>query len=117
MKEQKVNKGINIFINCIFLVTVLLAIGFSYYKYYYAKDFDYRVEAACDPATETCFQRDCENDPNSCPPNGLDYYKVYLVKAYDFPKCSDNSCSEQCATGAINCVPVTCGEGDECETD
>jgi hypothetical protein len=31
------------------------------------------------------------------------------VKAYDFPKCSDNSCLKECSNGTLRCAPVRCG--------
>lgn len=101
-----------------FLAVVVFALvvplGAAFYRYYYTQNYDYIVEAPCDPAKEVCYTRDCSSD--ECPPNGLSNYKVFSVKAYDFPKCSDNSCEKECEKGMIACVSVPCGESesDDC---
>ncbi len=98
----------------VFAVTFLGAIGLSFYKYFYTKNYDYLVEAPCDPIAEKCFVRDC-SDPESCPPNQLSVYKQYYVKAYNFPGCQDNSCITTCAISDA-CESVACDEavGDVC---
>ena len=101
---------LNTILALLFFASFLVAIGSSYYKYYYTKDYDYLVEAKCNPETEQCNFRDCENEPDICPPNGLSYYKEYYIKAYDFPKCSDNSCEIECSNGTINCVLISSEE-------
>lgn len=102
-----------------FVVVALLAfalpIVLSFYKYYVSKNYNYIVEAKCDSTNEICYTRDCSN-PDDCPPNGLSRYKQYLIKAYDFAQCADNSCEEECNKGKIQCIPIPCGSsvGDEC---
>jgi hypothetical protein len=95
-------------------IGMLVPLGAAFYKYYYLKDYDYIVETPCDSAKEICYTRDCST--GECPPNGLSEYKVFSVKAYDFPKCSNNSCKEECEKGLITCVPVPCGQsgGESC---
>jgi len=88
---------------------LLMPIGSSFYKYYFSKDYKYLIEAACEPSIEICFSRDCSN-PDNCPPNGLSLFKEYYVKAYDFEKCSDNSCAKECEKGQIKCSPINCGD-------
>lgn len=41
---------------------------------------------------------------------------MFLVAAADFPQCADNSCLNECVSGAITCEEVMCGddEADEC---
>ncbi len=99
----------------IFFLMTLAVIGSNFYKYYYSKNFDYLVEAPCNPASEICFERDCSN-PDECPPNGLAVYKQYYVKAYDFSRCSDSSCLRECAEGIISCRDIPCDQdgGDTC---
>lgn len=99
----------------IFALMFFSALFSSFYKYYYTKDYDYAVEASCDPALEKCFSRDCSN-ADDCPPNGLSVYKVWHIKAYDFPKCSDNSCKKECEEKTLQCEPIVCDAeaGDEC---
>ena len=95
------------------VVTIaLLPIGMSFYKYYYSKDYDYLIEAECDPLKEICYSRDCTN-PDDCPPNGLSVYKEFYVKAFDFEKCTNNSCHKECVSGLIKCTPIPCGDSDE----
>jgi len=101
------------------VISFILTIGSSWYQYSYKKNYDYLVEAACDPTIENCFFRDCEASPDDCPPNQLSYYKEYLVKAYDFPSCTDGTCLEQCMSGSIQCKENLCSEteGAICSAD
>ncbi len=97
----------------LFIASFVGVIASNWYHFFYAKNFDYLIEASCDPASEVCFFRDCENDPDSCPPNELSYYKSYYVNAGDFAECSNNSCSPECETGTIACTLIPCGEAEE----
>lgn len=105
----------NVLLILLFVLSFLSVIGASFYRYYYKKDYKYLLEASCDPATESCFVRDCEN-PDDCPPNQLTIYKQFKIRASDFAGCTDNSCIEQCATGTIACEVVYCDPvlGDDC---
>lgn len=105
MSEQKDDKKQKL-VNYLFFASIIVAFLFSFYHYYYTKNFDYIVESPCDPEVETCGFRDCENDPDVCLPNELTYYKMYVVKAYDFPKCENNSCETECESGEIKCIPI-----------
>src|SRR3989344_8722729 len=115
MKEPK-KFNVNNVLTILFFITFLAVIGSTWYSYLYTKNFDYLVEAPCDTNNEKCFYRDCENEPDSCPPNGLSNYKQFYIKAYDFPQCSDNSCAQECETGMLVCKPIECNEsqGDSC---
>ena len=99
----------------IVILFFLIPLASSYYKYYYAKNYDFLIEAKCDAQIEICFSRDCAN-PDNCPPNGLSIYKQFIVKAYDFVKCTDNSCEQECLNKKISCKPILCGlsPDDEC---
>ncbi|MES3004652.1 MAG: hypothetical protein V4690_00905 [Patescibacteria group bacterium] len=107
--SKRIIKILNITLIILFIVMCGVAVGASYYKYYYTKDYYFLVEATCDPETQVCNFRDCENEPDLCPPNGLSYYNEYQIKAYDFPKCSDNSCKLECENQTIYCelIPPT----------
>jgi hypothetical protein len=94
------------------IIIFIIPASASFYKYYYTKNYDYLVEARCDPLAENCFSRDCTN-PDDCPPNGLSIYKKFFVKAFDFAKCSDNSCEKECSNGFIECSPIPCGESED----
>jgi len=90
---------------------VILTILSTAYIFLVRKDYDFIIEAPCDPALDTCFSRDCSDD--ECPPNGLELYRVFSVRAADFPTCSDNSCLQECMQGSIACTETVCGESDE----
>ena len=90
------------------VAVVIIATG---YKFLIKKDYDFVVEAPCNPALTTCFQRDCNEE--ECPPNGLENFRVFTLKAYDFPKCSDNSCLQECTSKTISCAETICGESEE----
>ena len=108
---KKINS--NGFFFGLLLTCSVVSIGASFWKYYYMEDYDFIVEAPCDPKTETCFVRDCEANPDSCPPNGLSNYEVFQVKAYDFNKCADNSCKSECEASKIACMQVECENSGE----
>lgn len=106
----------NLIFTIVLFVSFFLAIGSGYYKYVVLKDYKFLVEQSCDPETEQCFFRDCENTPDECPPNGLSYYKKAYIKAADFPTCTDNSCLKECNEELFMCRPIACDEsqGDVC---
>lgn len=93
----------------LYLFVLILPFTASFYKYYLTKNYYYLIEAKCDPSIETCFSRDCST-LDDCPPNELSNYKEFYIKAYDFFKCSDNSCIEECSKNVINCIPIVCGK-------
>lgn len=100
-------------ITIIAFVLFFSALASNFYHYYISKNYDYLLEASCDPSFEKCFSRDCELSPDDCPPNGLSDYKQFIIKAYDFPKCKDNSCKSECEEGTISCEEIMCGELEE----
>ena len=108
-KEENINR----IILFVFLFTVFSALFFGFYRFYIKKDFNYIIEAPCNSESEDCFYRDCESDPEICPPNMLSFYKKFTISAKDFEKCSDNSCLKECESNIIVCSPITCG--DFCE--
>ncbi len=107
MVTQKISYYMNKLFFVLFISTFILAVVVSYYKYYYLRTYNFLIETACDSNIEKCEYRDCQNDPDSCPPNKLSYYKSYYVTALDFEKCSDNSCKYECDNKTISCIPVT----------
>ena len=86
------------------LITILIATVFSFYKYYWASNYDFIIEFPCNPDSEYCKYRPCDTNPKRCLPNNLSYYKAYTIKAYDFKYC-DNDCQTQCNSGKITCLP------------
>lgn len=93
---------------------VLVAILATGWLFFIKRDYDFVVEASCNPEMETCFYRDCSVE-GDCPPNELEHYKVYVVNAADFRYCSDNSCAAECSSDSITCEQVVCGEAEEDE--
>ncbi len=101
----------NIFLYTL-IVSILVVVVASFYSFYFKKNFDFIVETACNPETETCFFRDCEEDPEICPPNNLSYYNEYTISARDFDVCLNEDCIQACNTGVINCIKTDCTESD-----
>ena len=101
-------KSDKIFLWLIFL-SVLAVIGVTGYKFLIYKDYDFYVEAPCDSSTRVCFIRDC-SELDSCPPNNLDNYRIFYLKAKDFSKCENNSCLSVCENKIIECREQVCGE-------
>lgn len=102
-------------------VAIVAVIGATGWKFVIARDYDVVVEAACDPTEQTCHYRECSEVSNvgDCPPNELEYYHVYVVKAHEFDTCADASCAAECEAGSITCTPIACGdyEDDECSAE
>lgn len=86
------------------IATLLIAIIFSFYKYYLIADYNFIIEVSCNPITEDCKYRPCDIDPQTCLPDMLSYYKSYTIKAYDFKTCHYD-CLLECNSGQIKCVP------------
>lgn len=91
------------------IVAVIIATA---HRFLIAKDYDFIVEAPCDPLVDICFARDCSL-PDECPPNNLENYRMFNIKAYDFEKCADNSCLNECLSGQIYCQEIFCGDSEE----
>lgn len=99
-----------------FAVTAVVIIALSSYtRYIFAKDYYFYIEAPCDPQSQSCFVRDCDD---YCPPNGLDTYRSFYIKAEDFIHCAENSCANICLESETSklCGEVICDteNGDEC---
>src|SRR4051812_19544750 len=87
------------------------AIANNFYTFYIKKDYDFTVEAPCDPAKQVCYIRDCSD--GSCPPNNLSEYRVFHLNAADFDKCQDDSCLSECLSGSVGCNEDKCVESEE----
>lgn len=84
------------------------AIAVTAWLYLYQKNYNFVVEAACNPSTQNCFHRDCSSADSSCPPNNWEDYKVFRIKAKDFASCSADSCASECLNGTAPCVEELC---------
>ena len=97
-----------------FVITLVLVVIFSFLRYFVFKNYDFTLEVSCDPVTETCFHRDCEAE--ECPPNNLEDYKKFAIKAFQFDKCEGNNlCKDFCEKGK-QCIETVCdtNTGDIC---
>jgi hypothetical protein len=98
-------------------ILLFLALLTSFTKYIYAKDYYFFVETPCNPESEICFVRDC-ND--YCPPNNFSTYKTFSIKAQHFSQCSDNTCQSVCFNKQTKnlCQEIVCNHeaGDECSS-
>jgi hypothetical protein len=74
-------------------------------------DYDFVVEAPCDAGHDTCFSRDCSVE--ECPPNGLESYRVFVVPANEFSRCTNDSCLAECSSQAIACTEIVCGDSED----
>jgi hypothetical protein len=93
----------------------ILVTAVSFFQFYIRKEYSFEVETACDPTTEACFYRDCEQEENFCPPNDLSYYKRYSISAGDFSSCTGGDCASACATGIITCTQIACDDASHAE--
>ncbi len=98
---------------------VATAVATTAWLYLYQKDYDFVVEAACDPGAQNCFHRDCSSADAECPPNNWEDYKVYRVRASDFAHCSADACASECLDGTAPCVEELCSDSPDnsCSTN
>lgn len=101
----------------IITLSVIVTILVTGYKFLWEKDYNFVVEASCNPEVNNCFYRDCSIE-GDCPPNNFSNYRIYEIHASEFSKCSNNSCERECESGVINCSERLCSveNGDECTT-
>jgi hypothetical protein len=113
---MKYSKAAVVFMSLL-TISVLCSVGISVHRYWYTENYYYLVEAPCTLADSTqCFTRTCAE--GDCPPNELEEYQIYRLKADLFPQCSDNSCANVCADVENTCMVVPCDpiSGEECVT-
>src|SRR3989338_5881806 len=96
--SNSVTKVLFILVSAMFLAAIVN----NFYIFYFKKNYDFIVEASCNPTEQTCFIRDC-SEGSECPPNGLEKYRSFSMKARDFEKCSNDSCLTECTTGLVKC--------------
>jgi hypothetical protein len=113
-RPQRHDVGLVLLSTFVFVALILISLT-AYTKYIFAKDYNFYIEAPCDPTLMTCFVRDCDD---YCPPNGLSTYRAYMVSASVFPDCIDNSCTNICLSGTTSslCEEIICSteDGDSC---
>jgi hypothetical protein len=100
----------NILFIATIVATAIVAMLASLIKYWYFGDYHILVEASCDPQSSICFTRDCSTD--ECPPNELETYKIFRLKATTLPHCETNECLNICSDPSV-CEEIICGSGSE----
>lgn len=110
--EIKKNTLVNKFFSILISLTLLSAFISTYYNYMIKMEHNYLVEEKCNPDTEKCFYRDCDGDPDSCPPNNFSYYKIFNIKAHNFSRCEDGSCKNVCSLDESVCQYISCEENE-----
>lgn len=101
-----------IFILMVAMVVAVLASNL--YTFYIQKNYEFSVELPCGP-DEVCFIRECSD--GECPPNELERYRVFALKASVFDSCQADSCQNLCGVeGGSQCSEVLCDAevGDVC---
>ena len=93
------------------MFSVILVSLFGLYKYLFAQNYDFILEAPCDSSQQTCYVRDCEED--YCPPNELAEYRMFTIPAHAFKDCEDNACLNLCSEENGPCTEILCGENPE----
>lgn len=95
-------------------ISVLIVIVATANEFLIKKDYNFALEAECDPSEHNCFVRDCSTD--ECPPNGFEYYRSLEVPAGTFKTCLESDCLRECESGVIQCIETACDEesGDYC---
>lgn len=105
-KKNTIFGSIFFVVSTLILISVLIS---GYIIFYKNKNYDFIIEAPCDPITHKCFVRDCENI-EGCPPNNLNQYRIFHIKAKDFGSCTDNSCLNVCDSNTPACIETKCRE-------
>lgn len=91
----------------VLIISVMIVFGQSMYENYVARNYFFYVEASCNPATNECYSRTCDNN-GDCPPNNLTTYRIFQLPASQFHDCSDNSCLNICPSSAYDCEEIKC---------
>lgn len=91
-------------------IMFLLSVG----RYFVLTDYYILVEAPCDPQTQSCYIRDCDD---YCPPNELAIYREFSIPAGMFKQCTDNSCLNVCLSEEGVCGENICSDQDEIECE
>lgn len=89
------------FLMVVFIVLIGSAFISNFYHFYINKNYTYIIETECDSEFETCYIGEDEG--------GQFFYNVKTINAYDFSACSDNSCTNECTSGFLECITIPCG--------
>ena len=93
---------------------VVAVLALNLYTFYVQKNYEFSVELPCG-ADDVCFIRDCSD--GECPPNELERYRLFALRASVFDSCQADSCQNLCEVeGSSQCSEVLCdaAAGDAC---
>ena len=112
MADIETARGSTFLIVCTVLC-VLLAVSFSFFKYFLERDFLLFVKESCDPSKESCFVHECETDDVRCSQlsTGKFFYKIVFKKDYKTSACVGSKCSEvKCDKNEEFCFVYYCSD-------
>jgi hypothetical protein len=93
-------------------LAIVSAMLFSFYKFYYLKDFTLHIMAPCDSEKESCFMRDCEDSDVRCEGQAAISYKIVVKNARNASKClASEACSPiSCELNERDCEVFFCSD-------
>ena len=115
----------NAYLLTIVALCTCVVIGFKYDQFFLHKDYTFRTEVNCDPATEKCFRTVCDGECEKSAQIFSDGspYKYVEMPASHAPAClEEETCLDfTCPTGDTTCTTKYCtddalGEGEACAT-
>jgi len=82
MQSQSSSRGFG-WVSLVMIATVVVSVGFSFYKYYFLKDYTVYLKDLCDPNISECLSEECDVEDPRCKPSedGLMYYQESYRKA------------------------------------
>lgn len=111
---QDKTDGLTKSIFAISLLMIIAVMAGNLYNFFYLKNYQFVIETSCQ-AGERCFIRHC-GEGDECPPNNLELYRAFSIKASDFKQCGAEGCEVLCLSGDNRCAERLCSEesGDVC---
>lgn len=121
MKEKIIKDKKNFWIMTVFLILLIGSVAASFVRYYILKDFQILAQTSCDPASEICFQIECDSDlEENCnlteDGQSVSYYKYIYKNASTIYQCEKTEeklgCNEElsCVEGENDCSYEYCSE-------
>jgi hypothetical protein len=128
MDEQiKKGKKANKIFYIILTLLIAVSVGVTFYKIVILKNYQIVAQVSCDPATERCFESDCDPaaDDTCSATSSPTYYKNISKKAATIAACESTirkvGCNEElsCTGGEPDCFYTYCNpsklsEGEKC---
>lgn len=121
MTDTKLKRNLNIqfVVRVIFWSLLFLSLILTVKRVYIDRDFVLSQEIECDPWTESCFTRLCEEDCDT----EKEYYKLQTVSARymstcdpHIEECPEIDCNETPTCEIVFCDEITVTDGEWCTT-